>query len=59
MSMQDPISNLLAGINNAQARMKVDLVVPSSSKKISLLKVLEREGYITSFAIKEGKKEKV
>ena len=59
MSMQDPISNLLAGINNAQARMKVDLVVPSSSKKISLLKVLEREGYITSFAIKEGKKEEV
>ena len=59
MSMQDPISNLLAGINNAQARMKVDLVVPSSSKKISLLKVLEREGYITSFDIKEGKKEKV
>ena len=57
--MQDPISNLLTGIKNAQARMKNELVVPYSSKKIALLKVLERKGYITSFNIEEGKKPKV
>lgn len=39
--------------------MKNELVVPSSSKKIALLKVLERKGYITSFNIEEGKKPKV
>jgi small subunit ribosomal protein S8 len=57
--MQDPISNLLTGIKNAQARMKNELVIPYSSKKIALLKVLERKGYITSFNIEEGKKPKV
>ena len=58
MSMQDPISNLLAGINNAQARMKVDLVVPSSSKKISLLKVLEGKVTLLPLLSKRGRKKK-
>ena len=56
MSMQDPIASLLAGINNAQARLKPNLLVPSSTKKIALLEVLNREGYIESFSVSEGKK---
>ena len=56
MSMQDPIASLLSGINNAQARLKPNLLVPSSAKKIALLKVLNREGYIESFSVSEGKK---
>ena len=56
MSMQDPIASLLVGINNAQARLKPNLLVPSSTKKIALLEVLNREGYIESFSVSEGKK---
>ena len=51
MSMQDPIASLLAGINNAQARNKPNLLVPSSAKKIALLEVLQKEGYIESFNV--------
>ena len=51
MSMQDPIASLLAGINNAQARNKPNLLVPSSAKKIALLEVLRKEGYIESFNV--------
>tara|TARA_Y100001949_G_C15729384_1_gene218721 strand:- start:85 stop:471 length:387 start_codon:yes stop_codon:yes gene_type:complete len=54
--MQDPIASLFAGINNAQARLKSNLLVPSSTKKIALLEVLNREGYIESFSVSEGKK---
>ena len=56
MSMQDPISSLLTGIRNAQARNKSEIVVPSSTKKIALLELLVREGYIDSINLEEGKK---
>ena len=56
MSMQDPISSLLTGIRNAQARKKSEIVVPSSTKKIALLELLVREGYIDSINLEEGKK---
>ena len=49
--MQDPIASLLAGINNAQARNKPNLLVSSSTKKIALLEVLRKEGYIESFNV--------
>ena len=54
--MQDPISSLLTGIRNAQARKKSEIVVPSSTKKIALLELLVREGYIDSINLEEGKK---
>ena len=56
MSMQDPISSLLTGIRNAQARKKLEVIVSSSSKKIALLELLVREGYIDSISKDEGKK---
>ena len=56
MSMQDPISSLLTGIRNAQTRKKSEIVVPSSTKKIALLELLVREGYIDSINLEEGKK---
>ena len=56
MSMQDPISSLLTGIRNAQTRKKSEIVVPSSTKKIALLELLVREGYIDSITLEEGKK---
>ena len=56
MSMQDPISSLLTGIRNAQARKKSELVISSSTKKIALLELLVREGYIDSITLEEGNK---
>ena len=59
MSLQDPISNLLACIKNSQIRLKPNLVVPSSTMKIALLEVLKKEGYIDSFSISDDIKKEV
>ena len=59
MSMQDPISSLLTGIKNAQARSKPEVTISSSSKKIALLELLVREGYIDSIKVDDGKKPEV
>ena len=56
MSMQDPIASLLTGIRNAQARKKPEIVIPSSARKIALLELLVKEGYIDSITLEEGKK---
>lgn len=59
MSMQDPIADLFSRINNAQARGKDNVVVPSSNKKISLLSLLEDKGYIASFNVSEHSKPEI
>ena len=59
MSMQDPISDLFSRINNAQARGKSIVVVPSSNKKISLLSLLRDKGYIDSFNVSESAKPEI
>ena len=46
MSMQDPIADLFSRINNAQARGKASVIVPSSNKKISLVSLLKDKGYV-------------
>ena len=56
MSIQDPIADLLSSISNAQSRLKKDLTVPCSTKKVSIVKVLQEEGYIDSYKISEEKK---
>nr|WP_320166929.1 30S ribosomal protein S8 [uncultured Methylophaga sp.] len=57
MSMTDPIADMLTRIRNAQQANKVDVKMPSSKVKISIAKVLEGEGYISSFNVSdvEGK----
>ena len=59
MSMQDPIADLFTRINNAQARGKASVVVPSSSKKVSLLSLLEEKGYIGSFTVSDDTKPEI
>ena len=59
MSIQDPIANLFSSINNAQARSKDFVKVPSSSKKLALLSMLKQEGYIHSFVASEGSKPEI
>lgn len=58
MSMQDPVSDMLTRIRNAQARMKTDVSMPSSKLKVAIAEVLQQEGYVESFAVEgEGKPE--
>lgn len=49
MSMQDPISDMLARIKNAQARMRRTVAMPSSKVKVSIAAILKEEGYIGGF----------
>ena len=59
MSMQDPIADLFSRINNAQARGKASVVVPSSNKKISLVSLLRDKGYVGSFNVSDGPKPEI
>ena len=59
MSMQDPIADLFSRINNAQARGKASVVVPSSNKKISLVSLLKDKGYVGSFNVSDGPKPEI
>ena len=46
MSMQDPISDMIARVKNAQSRGHKDVLLNSSKIKFGICKVLESEGYI-------------
>ena len=59
MSMQDPIADLFSRINNAQARGKASVVIPSSNKKISLVSLLKDKGYVDSFDVSDGPKPEI
>jgi len=50
MTMQDPISDLLTRIRNAQMARHESVDMPNSKIKRSILKVLEEEGYINGYA---------
>jgi len=56
MSIQDPIANLFSSINNAQSRAKESVVVPSSTKKVALVEILKKEGYLGSYSVSEDTK---
>ena len=47
MSLQDPISDLLTRIRNAQAVRKAELHIGYSKQKEALANLLKAEGYIT------------
>ncbi len=59
MSMQDPLADLFSRINNAQARRKASVFVPSSNKKISLISLLKDKGYIDSFNVSKSAKPEI
>lgn len=52
MSMQDPISDMLTRIRNAQRANKVSVSIPSSKLKMAIAKVLKDEGYVEEFAVR-------
>ena len=55
MSINDPLSDLIARINNAQMRKKPKVSTPGSRLRVSVLDVLKNEGYIRGYATVEHK----
>ena len=57
--VNDPISDMLARIRNAQMRLKAKVAIPPSKLRERVLEVLAKEGYIRGFATieKDGKSE--
>jgi small subunit ribosomal protein S8 len=49
--MQDPLSDMLTRIRNAQLIGKTEVTMPASKLKASVAKVLEDEGYIQGFSV--------
>ena len=59
MTMTDPISDLLTRIRNGQMVRKSKIACPTSKLKVSILKVLQEEGYIRGYEFSETEKGKV
>ena len=51
MSLSDPIGDLIARVNNAQARNHKSVVLPSSNFKAKIADILKNEGFIKNFKI--------
>jgi small subunit ribosomal protein S8 len=54
MSMSDPIADMLTRIRNAQMVDKPTVAMPSSKLKVAIAKVLQDEGYIDGFAVRDS-----
>ena len=54
MSVVDPIADMLTRIRNANSAMFDSVSMPGSKVKESLAKILEREGYIEGYTIRDA-----
>jgi small subunit ribosomal protein S8 len=54
MTMTDPIADMLTRIRNANSAMFDSVSMPGSKLKESLARILEREGYIEGFEMKNA-----
>lgn len=54
MSLQDPISDMLVRVKNAQAVFKKTVGMPKSKLKVAIAKVMQEEGYIAGFSEEES-----
>lgn len=59
MSLQDPVSDMLTRIRNAQKASKVNVKMPSSKQKENIAKVLKDEGYIADYSITDSVKKEL
>ncbi len=59
MSLQDPVSDMLTRIRNAQKAEKVSVRMPSSRHKEDIARVLKDEGYITDYAVSDDVKKEL
>ena len=53
MTMTDPIADMLTRIRNANVAMHDTVRMPSSKLKEALAGILEKEGYIDGYAVKD------
>ena len=53
ITFSDPIADLLTRIRNASKASHASLTIPSSKMKVSIVKVLEEEGYIDGYEVVE------
>lgn len=53
MSLQDPVADMLTRIRNAQQAKKKHVTIPSSKHKVALAGVLQQEGFIGGFEVKD------
>lgn len=51
MSLQDPVSDMLTRVRNAQGASKASVSMPSSKQKENIAKVLKEEGYISNYSV--------
>lgn len=54
MSASDPIADMLTRIRNGQHRSKKSVSMPSSKQKVAIAKVLQDEGYIVGYDVKDA-----
>lgn len=54
MTMTDPLADMLTRIRNANTAMHDDVSMPASKLKESLANILQKEGYITSFEVRDN-----
>lgn len=59
MSLQDPISDMLTRVRNAQKARKVNVIMPSSKQKVNIATLLKNEGYITNFSVSDDAKKEL
>jgi len=53
MTMTDPIADMLTRVRNANVAMHETVPMPSSKLKESLAALLQREGYISGFSVRD------
>ena len=53
MALNDPLGDMIARIHNAQMRSKPKVSTPGSRLRVSVLDVLQSEGYIRGYATVE------
>ena len=54
MSMSDPIADMLTRIRNGQQAGKTSVRMPSSKLKVAIAKVLQDEGYIDAYIVRDA-----
>ncbi len=59
MSLQDPVSDMLTRVRNAQRASKFNVKMPSSKQKENIAEVLKNEGYIADFSISDDVKKEL
>ena len=59
MTISDPIADMLTRIRNALMARHDSVLVPSSRMKLSILRILKREGFISDYEVVRGKPHRV